>query len=149
MRTLCSTRKFATFLRDSCVSTGWSNWTLLRKLKYFMCCLIDLFLFLVWHLSNRVWKTSISGVKSTFKKPPHPHFLRQPHKSLSWKLLHASTAVSGERSVRSAASSVVESSCKKKKEGKNLLMRYFFGVIFRKSAADKTDLQRSRVEEKK
>ena len=27
--------------------TGWSNRILLRKLKYFLCCLIDLFLFLV------------------------------------------------------------------------------------------------------
>ena len=34
--------------------TGWSNWTQLWKLKYFICCLIDLFLFLVWHLSNSI-----------------------------------------------------------------------------------------------
>ena len=47
----------------SCPSrtTGWSNWILLRKLKYFICCLGDLFV--VWHLSNNVWNISISGVK--------------------------------------------------------------------------------------
>ena len=38
--------------------TGYSNWILLRKLKYFICCLKDLFLTLVWHLSN-----GISGAK--------------------------------------------------------------------------------------
>ena len=29
--------------------TGWSNWILLRKLKYLICCLRDLYLFLLWH----------------------------------------------------------------------------------------------------
>ena len=34
--------------RTYCVHcTGWSNWILHRKLKYFICCLRDLFLFLV------------------------------------------------------------------------------------------------------
>ena len=43
-------------------------WTLLRKLKYVsvICCLIDLFLFLVKHLSSSIWTTSISGVISSW-----------------------------------------------------------------------------------
>ena len=45
--------------------TGWANWTLLRKWKYFICCLKHLFLFLVGHHSNSIWNTSISGVKSS------------------------------------------------------------------------------------
>ena len=45
--------------------TEWFNWILLRKLKYFICCRRDLFLFLVRHLSNSIWNTSISGVKSS------------------------------------------------------------------------------------
>ena len=46
-------------------TTGWSNWVILRKLKYFTCCLRSLFLFLVCHLSNSIYNTSISGVKSS------------------------------------------------------------------------------------
>ena len=46
--------------------TGWYNWILLRKLKYFICCLRDVFLFLVWHLSNSIWPISIYGVKSSW-----------------------------------------------------------------------------------
>ena len=46
--------------------TGWSSWTLLRKLKYFLCCLIDIFLFVVWHFENSIKKTAISGVKSSW-----------------------------------------------------------------------------------
>ena len=45
--------------------TGWPNRILDRKLKYSVCCLIELFLFLVWHLSKSIWTTSISGVKSS------------------------------------------------------------------------------------
>ena len=40
--------------------------TELQKLKYFKCCLIDLFVFLVWPLLNRIWYTLISGVKSSW-----------------------------------------------------------------------------------
>ena len=49
-------------------STGWSSWILSRKFQYFIWCLIDLFLFLEWHLSNSnsTYNTSISGVKSSW-----------------------------------------------------------------------------------
>ena len=47
-------------------TTGWSNWTLLRKLKYFICCLIHLYLFLVWHPSNSIRNTSFSAVKCSW-----------------------------------------------------------------------------------
>ena len=46
--------------------TGWSNGILLRKLESFICCLRDLFLSSVWHLSNSIYATSISGVKSSW-----------------------------------------------------------------------------------
>ena len=36
------------------------------KFKHFKCCLIDLSLILVWYLSNSIWNTSISGVKSSW-----------------------------------------------------------------------------------
>ena len=45
---------------------GWFNWIQLRKLKYFKCCLRDIFRFLVWHLSNSIKNVSISGVKSSW-----------------------------------------------------------------------------------
>ena len=32
-------------------------------IEYFICCLRDVFLFLVWHLSNSISNTSVSGVK--------------------------------------------------------------------------------------
>ena len=63
------------FEGESCwqqlISTGWSNWILLQKLKYFICCLIDLLLFWVWHLSNSIWNrnTLISSVKSSWTSP--------------------------------------------------------------------------------
>ena len=50
-------------------STGWSNWILLRKLKYFICCLGDLFLFLACHISTSICNTSISGEKIQFYLP--------------------------------------------------------------------------------
>ena len=46
--------------------TGWSNWILHRKLKYSVCCLIGLSLFVLWHLSKSILNTSISGVKSSW-----------------------------------------------------------------------------------
>ena len=46
--------------------TGWSNWTLLRKFKHFICCLIYLYLVFVWHLSNSIWNIYISGFKSSW-----------------------------------------------------------------------------------
>ena len=46
---------------------AWSNGILLRNLKYFVRRLRDLFLvFLVRHLSNSIYNTSISGVKSSW-----------------------------------------------------------------------------------
>ena len=51
--------------RDRGKHTGWSNWILLRRLKYFICCLRDPFLFLGCPLSNITYNTSISGVKSS------------------------------------------------------------------------------------
>ena len=46
--------------------TGWSNWIKHRKLKYCICCLRDLFLFLVCRLSNSLYNTSISGVNPSW-----------------------------------------------------------------------------------
>ena len=46
--------------------TEWSNWILLRKLKYFKSCLRNLFLLIVGHLSNSIKTTSISGVQSSW-----------------------------------------------------------------------------------
>ena len=43
-------------------SSGWSIWTLFRKLMYFISCLIDIFLFLVWHLSNSIYNTYVFPV---------------------------------------------------------------------------------------
>ena len=47
-------------------ATGWSNWILLRKLKCFICSLKVPFPFLVLHLSNNIWNSSISGVKCSW-----------------------------------------------------------------------------------
>ena len=55
---------------------------LIRKLKYFTCCLIDLFLFLAWHLSNSIWNTSISGVNSSWTSL---YFLPRSH-LLGWTM---------------------------------------------------------------
>ena len=70
----CKRRQHIWMTTPRTKSTGWSNWVLLRKLKYFTCCSKDLYLFIVWHLSNSIWNTSISGVKSSWttmycKKP--------------------------------------------------------------------------------
>ena len=61
--------------------TGWSNWVLHWKLKYYVCCLIELFLFQLWHLWKSIFNTSISGVKSnwttlylTFRASTRLHF---------------------------------------------------------------------------
>ena len=45
---------------------GWPNKISSRKLKYFIWCLTDIFLFIVQHLSNSIYNISISGVKSSW-----------------------------------------------------------------------------------
>ena len=52
--------------RAMMTSTGWSNWILLREWKYVICCLRDLLLCFVCHLSNSKYNISISGVKSSW-----------------------------------------------------------------------------------
>ena len=55
---------FTCGFQDAGLGTVQGGPTELYSGKYFICCLIDLFLFLVWHLSSSIWNTSISGVKS-------------------------------------------------------------------------------------
>ena len=41
-------------IRKLMLCTGWSNWILLRNLKYYECCLRDVILKIVRDLSDRI-----------------------------------------------------------------------------------------------